>query len=175
MKQLTKIEKAEIYALKIPFKMDFTHAMESRSFSDSLILKIEGQEEKGFGEAIVRDYVSGEIGKDADLLKNAKQIIARILGPIFEKNISWEEGKEHLDSLAIESQELPLLCAVETALLDMFCNSLGEDIYGLLKKEPLKQSIQYGGTLPMLPFGSRIYSGHVRKSKYTQYADQARH
>ncbi|MCK4425291.1 MAG: hypothetical protein KAV69_00980 [Deltaproteobacteria bacterium] len=157
MKQLTRIEKAEIYALKIPFKMDFTHAMASRAFSDSLILKIEGQEEKGFGEAIVRDYVSGEIGKDADLLKNAKEIIARILEPLMGKDISWKEGKEHLDSLVLESHELPLLCAVETALLDMFCHSSGEDIYGLLKKEPLKQLIQYGGTLPMLPLSAAEY------------------
>ncbi len=149
MKQYAKIEKADIYALKIPFKMDFTHAMESRSFSDSLILKIEGQRKKGFGEAIVRDYVSGGIGK-GDLLKNAKKIIARILEPLMGKDISWEEGKEHLDSLALESYELPLLCAVETALLDMFCNSSGEDIYGLLKKEPLKQAIRYGAILSML-------------------------
>ena len=78
MKQYAKIEKAELYALKIPFKMDFTHAMASRAFSDSLILKIEGQGKRGFGEAIVRDYVSGEIGKGADLLENAKKIIARI-------------------------------------------------------------------------------------------------
>jgi muconate cycloisomerase len=149
MKQPVKIERAEIYALKIPFKMDFTHAVASRSFSDSLILKIEGQGKRGFGEAIVRDYVSGKIGKDADLL-DAKEVIARILEPIFEKDISWEEGREHLDSLVLESHELPLLCAVETAFLDMFCNSSGQDIYGLLKKEPLKQEIQYGGTLPML-------------------------
>ncbi|MCD6198843.1 MAG: hypothetical protein J7K15_09770, partial [Deltaproteobacteria bacterium] len=40
---------------------------------------------------------------------------------------------------------------------DMFCNSSGEDIYGLLKKEPLKQSIQYGGTLPMLPLSATEY------------------
>jgi hypothetical protein len=46
MKQPTRIEKAELFALKIPFKMDLTHAMASRAFSDSLILKIEGQEEK---------------------------------------------------------------------------------------------------------------------------------
>ena len=157
MKQLTRIEKAEIYALKIPFKMGFTHAMASRSFSDSLILKIEGQGKRGFGEAIVRDYVSGEIGKGADLLKNAKKIIARFLEPLMEKDISWEEGREHLDSLALESHELPLLCALETALLDMFCNSSGEDIYGLLKKEPLKQSIQYGGTLPMLSLPEAEY------------------
>ncbi len=157
MKQPTRIEKAELYALKIPFKMDFTHAMASRSFSDSLILKIEGQGKRGFGETIVRDYVSGEIGKDTDLLENAKKIIVRILEPLIERNISWEEGKEHLDSLALESHELPLLCAVETALLDMFCNSSGEDIYGLLKKEPLKQSIQYGGTLPMLSLPEAEY------------------
>jgi len=154
MKQPAKIEKAEIYALKIPFKMDFTHAMASRSFSDSLILKIEGHGKRGFGEAVVRDYVSGEIWKDADLLENAKEIIVRMLGPLIEKDISWEEAKEHLDSLTIESHELPLLCAVETALLDMFCNSSGEDVYGLLKKEPLKQTIRYGGALPMLPLSA---------------------
>ena len=154
MKQYAKIEKADLYALKIPFKMVFTHAMASRAFSDSLILKIEGQGIRGFGEAIVRDYVSGEIGKGADLLENAKKIIARILEPLIEKNISWEEGKEHLGSLTVELHELPLLCAVETALLDMFCHSSGEDIYGLLKKEPLKQSIQYGGILPMLPLSA---------------------
>jgi L-alanine-DL-glutamate epimerase-like enolase superfamily enzyme len=150
MKQPTRIEKAELFALKIPFKMDFTHAMESRSFSDSLILKIEGQEEKGFGEAIVRDYVSGKIGKDADLLKNAKKIIVRILNPLIGRDISWKEAKEHLDSLVLEPHELPMLCAVETALLDIFCNSSGEDIYSLLKKEPLKQAIQYGGILSIL-------------------------
>ena len=87
MKQLTRIEKAEIYASKIPFKMGFTHAMASRSFSDSLILKIEGQGKRGFGEAIVRDYVSGEIGKGADLLKNAKKIIARFLELLMEKGL----------------------------------------------------------------------------------------
>jgi len=154
MRQPAKIEKAELFALKIPFKMDFTHAMASRSFSDSLILKIEGHGKRGFGEAVVRDYVSGEIWKDADPLENAKEIIVRILGPLIEKDISWEEAKEHLDSLAIESHELPLLCAAETALLDMFCNSSGEDIYGLLKKEPLKQTIRYGGALPMLPLSA---------------------
>ena len=151
MKQYAKIEKAELHALKIPFKMVFTHAMASRAFSDSLILKIEGQGRRGFGEAIVRDYVSGEIGKGADLLENAKKIIVRILEPLIERDISWEEGKEHLDSMTVELHELPLLCAVETALLDMFCHSSGEDIYGLLQKEPLKQSVQYGGILPMLP------------------------
>ncbi len=151
MKQYAKIEKAELYALKIPFKMVFTHSMASRAFSDSLILKIEGQGKRGFGEAIVRDYVSGEIGKGADLLENAKKIIVRILEPLIERNISWKDGKEHLDSLALELHELPLLCAVETALLDMFCHSSGEDIYDLLKRKPLKKSIQYGGTLPILP------------------------
>ncbi len=116
MKQYAKIEKAEIYALKIPFKMDFTHAMASRAFSDSLILKIEGQGKRGFGEAIVRDYVSGKIGKKADLLKNAKEIIARILGPISEKNISWEEGKEHLDSLTARiTRTPPVMCIGNSA------------------------------------------------------------
>ena len=151
MKQPARIEEIEIYALKIPFKMEFTHAMASRAFSDSLVLKIKGKGKKGFGEAIIRGYVTGKIGDGADLLKNARDIVMEILEPLIERDISWEEGKEHLDSLSLEIQEFPLLCAVETAMLDIFCDNSGKDIYQLLEKRPLRESIQYGGVLPMLP------------------------
>lgn len=157
MKQHVTLDKAELYALKIPFKMDFTHAMASRFFSDSLILKIEGQGKRGFGEAIIRDYVSGEIWENAYVLKNAREIIARIFGPIMETDVSWKEVKEYFNSLSLESHELPLLCAAETALLDIFCRTSGKDIYDFLKKRPAKQSIQYGGILPILPFSVAEY------------------
>nr|HDN01082.1 hypothetical protein [Deltaproteobacteria bacterium] len=157
MKQYIKLDKAELYALKIPFKMDFTHAMASRSFSDSLILKIEGQGKRGFGEAIIRDYVSGEIGENAYLLENAKEIIAKIFEPLMEKEISWKEVKEYFNFLSLKSHELPLLCAAETALLDIFCHTSGGDIYDVLKKGPVRQSVQYGGILPILPFSAAEY------------------
>jgi len=157
MKQPARIEEFEIYALKIPFKMEFTHAMASRAFSDSLILKIKGKEKKGFGEAIIRGYVTGKIGDGADLLKNAKDIVMEILEPLMERDIFWEEVKEYLDSLSLEIHELPLLCAVETAILDIFCDNSRKDIYHLLKKRPLRQSIQYGGVLPILPLPTAEY------------------
>ncbi len=157
MTQHVKLEKAELYALKIPFKMDFTHAMASRSFSDSLILKIEGQGKRGFGEAIIRDYVSGEIGGNDCLLENAKKIMTKIFKPLLEKDISWKEVKEYFNFLPLKSHELPLLCAAETALLDIFCHTSGEDIYDVLKKRPAKQSIQYGGILPILPLSVAEY------------------
>ena len=53
-----RIERAELYFLEIPFKFDVTHgARASRSFSDSLILRLSGNGNSGYGEAVVRDYV----------------------------------------------------------------------------------------------------------------------
>lgn len=58
-----------------------------------LFSKLRGKRKKGFGEAIVRDYVSGKIGKDTDLLKNAKEIIARILEPFMGKKFPGKKEK----------------------------------------------------------------------------------
>ncbi|NIA08240.1 MAG: hypothetical protein GWP10_00310 [Nitrospiraceae bacterium] len=157
MKQPVRIEEIEIYALKIPFNMEFTHAMASRAFSDSLILKVKGRGEKGFGEAIIRGYVTGKIGDSADVLKNARDIVVEILEPLIGRDISLEEGREHLESLRPEIQELPLLCAVEAAMLDIFCDNSGKDIYQLLGKRPIRESIQYGGVLPIVPLAAARY------------------
>ena len=162
MKQLTRIEKAEIYALKIPFKMGFTHAMASRSFSDSLILKIEGQGKRGFGEAIVRDYVSGKIGKKADLLKNAKEIIARILKPIFEKNDLWHyvDIKNELDN-TITDQSCAK-CALDIALLDWIGKKLNTPLYKMWGLDKSKT--------PLTTFSIGIDTPEVIKQKVKEYS-----
>ena len=49
-----------------------------------------------------------------------------------------------------EKQDLPLLAAVETAVLDLLCRQHDVDIYNLLQLAPERREIVYGGIIPIL-------------------------
>ena len=107
-----RIEKVTIFKLNIPFKLDFTHAKASRLFSDSLIIRIETNNSAGFGEAVVRDYVSGAIST-----VEIKKTVENILKPVYQKEITGKEIQDYLQEVSVNNTELPLLCAIETAVL----------------------------------------------------------
>jgi len=145
-----KIEKAELFRLNIHFKVDFAHAMASRSYSDSIIIMLESNGFKGYGEAVVRDYVSGSLGEKSDTLNNVKRAAEEFIRTYKRREFSIASLKNYSESLKTKVSHLPILCAVETALLDILCKAEGKDIYELLDTEPLRDKIIYGGTLPIL-------------------------
>jgi L-Ala-D/L-Glu epimerase len=56
-----RIVSAQLYALRIPFKIPFSHKLMTRSYSDSIIVKLTADSgESGFGEGVPRPYVTGE-------------------------------------------------------------------------------------------------------------------
>ena len=56
-----KVVKATLYALKIPFVESFGHSLKTRTFSDSIVARIESDNGVvGFGEGVARPYVTGE-------------------------------------------------------------------------------------------------------------------
>ena len=151
-KYLMKIISAEAFLLKIPFKMTFSHSKADRFFSDSIILKLTALDDGGFpvrgwGEAVVREYVSGTVGSGNDGLKESFGKLLPFAG--------LELGQDFLlDAVRFseaEVEELPLLCAVETAVLDLLCRAAKTDIYGLLGIKPARETVVYGGTLPIMP------------------------
>lgn len=144
------IDNAELYALHIPFRIDFEHSQAKRLASDSLVLKVSAGSVHGYGEAVVRDYVSGTLG-DGTILDRASQVAARMLEPLTSTELTLEGLREWSGALDPPESELPVLCAVETALLDLLCRLEGRDIYSLLDTEPVRTTIIYGGILPMLP------------------------
>lgn len=144
------IDTAEIYALRIPFRIDFTHSKAKRLASDSLIIVISAGPFKGYGEAVVRDYVSGPFGS-GDLLDQASEAAAGMLKPLQSEVLTIDAVKTWSAAVSPPDNRLPVLCAVETALLDLLCNASNVDIYTLLDEEPARESLIYGGTVPMLP------------------------
>ena len=56
-----KITKATLFSLRIPFTETFSHSVKSRTYSDSIVVKIQSEDGTvGYGEAVARPYVTGE-------------------------------------------------------------------------------------------------------------------
>ena len=147
-----RIQRAEILFLEIPFRMSVTHgARADRTFSDSLVVRLLADGVPGFGEAVVRDYVSGPMGTGDDFRARALEAGRRIVTSLRDGGLPWREALESLASLPCDPSELPILCAMETALLDLACRGEGADVYRLIGREPLRQEVAYGGVMPILP------------------------
>ncbi|MFW6360338.1 MAG: enolase C-terminal domain-like protein [Spirochaetota bacterium] len=138
-----------VHALTIPFKLEFTHSQAKRLASDSLIVEIAADGITGFGEAVAREYVTGTNASAAGEISGT---VASIYEKLNHSDISsLADISGNLLSPDWPAAELPLLCAVEAALLDIFCRQQEVDVYTLLGREPQRNELRYGGTLPMLP------------------------
>ena len=154
-----RLEAAELHFLEIPFRLSITHgARADRTCSDSLVLRLSGGKQAGYGEGVVREYVSGSLGSGEDFQHEAVRITSALLAPLRERELSWQEAHALLNGLACDSRSLPLLCAVETALLALAVSDAGVDIYTFLGETPLRTTVVYGGVLPILPLAhARAY------------------
>lgn len=147
-----RVEGCELYFLKIPLRFSVTHgARAERTFSDSVVVKITGGNRQGFGEAVVRDYVSGSLGTGAEYQQEAARVVSRLVAPLEGRFLPWPEMSRYLAELECDSRDLPFLCAVEAALLDLGCKWTGTEIYSLLGQTPRRDTISYGGVLPFFP------------------------
>jgi L-Ala-D/L-Glu epimerase len=147
-----RITGAELLFLKIPFKMSISHAAKAgRSSSDSLVLRVDAVTASGYGEAVIRDYVTGSLGCAGEAEGEAVRQVNRLLRPLAGRETSWGEASEMLSGAACTAGELPLLCAAETAIMDLECRLAGLDIYELLDAAPLRSEVAYGGAIPMVP------------------------
>ena len=145
---------ARVHLLSIPFKLEFTHSQAKRQASDSLVVEISAGGVSGFGEAIAREYVTGTTSSARNEISDAVRTITGKLLPRGDTSFSdltIETLSAPLLSPEWPAAELPLVCAVEGALLDILCQQRRVDVYTLLGREPLREELRYGGTLPMLP------------------------
>ncbi|WDE96420.1 enolase C-terminal domain-like protein [Lentisphaera profundi] len=91
---------ADLYELQLPFQQAFSHSKKSRKSSDSFMLRlVDDKGNEGWGEALPRDYVTGE---DA---RSLKKDFAEIAWPALPDIPPQVQGS--------------LRCLVSTALLDL--------------------------------------------------------
>lgn len=153
------IEEARLFTLNIPFRIGFSHAKANRTFSDSLVVMLRSRDGRGFGEAVVREYVTGALGgTEGEVRARCTSIVRGLLAPLREGDPTAERLLGALESISCGKEELPLLCAVETAVLDLLCRREEKDIFALLGREPVRSMIHYGG---ILPFASPELAGQI--------------
>jgi L-Ala-D/L-Glu epimerase len=164
-----KILEAGIYSISIPFTWEITHGMATRSACDSFIVEIASDAGVGYGEALVRDYVTGSLSQahgEPDRRSAAAAIVRKLLSPIARTELSWLQLRHWLETVEVGHHELPLLCGIEEALLDCACRAEEKDIYGLLGSAPAAHEVVYGGTLPILPLkASGIFVNFFKTSQ----------
>jgi hypothetical protein len=113
-----RIESSDLSFLEIPFRLTLSHGARSgRVSSDSIVLRVHAGGRTGCGEAVVREYVSGSLGKGVVLQKEAARIAGELLAPLKEREVTWPEAASYFAGLSYEPSSLPLLCAVESAVL----------------------------------------------------------
>jgi muconate cycloisomerase len=147
-----KIDGAELFFLRIPFQLSISHAARTgRTSSDSLVIKLSAGQATGYGEAVVREYVSGSLGGGAEAESEAVRQAVRLVASLAGRELSWEEASDRLRQADCGPRDLPLACAVETALMDIACGLSGRDVFDLLGREPVRSVVSYGGAIPMIP------------------------
>jgi muconate cycloisomerase len=145
-----KVSKIDIFAVDIPFKGRFKHALKERETSESVFVKIEMESgEAGFGESLPRPYVTGE--NQDSVVENLRQILpASLAGRSFQ---SFGEVVNFCSEFKTLSGAAK--CAYELALLDsagkVFSCSVA-DALGAVRTRRLK-------------YGAGIGSDSIFKSK----------
>jgi L-Ala-D/L-Glu epimerase len=146
-----KIIEATIFALKIPFTESFSHSIKSRTYSDSIVVKLKAADGTiGYGEAIARPYVTGE---------TVESCLDFMASTIWEnvKNIDFPEPEPHISWLYNISETIPKAkttgviafnaakAGFELALLDCLLKSKKLSLSAILP--PKRNTVIYSGAI----------------------------
>lgn len=142
-----KIARYHIHRVNLPFRHAFTHALASRTSSESVMLEIVTTNGvHGFGECLPRDYVSGE---------NRDQVCAWLGAALLQLGATEFFSLDDIDQTCarVASQWPANSCtraALELALLDAFSREHQQPLINLFSMGlPLPAAIAYTATLTM--------------------------
>ena len=123
---MPSIKRFELFTLDLPFRKPFKHAAAERAVSSSLYLKcVTDLGAVGFGEALPREYVTGETLEGAFQLLQ-QTILPRLVGMEFDSLEAVKafllryDGKAPAEWVSPDRPQAAAWCAVDLALLNTF-------------------------------------------------------
>lgn len=146
-KRVMKINEIRAHRVRLPFSIDFSHALRKRSSVKNIVVEViaQGGEIIGFGEGAPRSYVTGETQE------SAVESIHRFTGL---DNFPWEVNDvsqiwDFIDELPDGKKLNTAICALETALLDAFGQSQGKNIIEYFPGDFFASHVYYGAAIPL--------------------------
>ncbi|GJD15834.1 hypothetical protein RIVM261_007900 [Rivularia sp. IAM M-261] len=146
-----KIIEATITPLKIPFTESFSHSTKSRTYSDSIVVKLKAADGTiGYGEAVARPYVTGET------VESCLQFMASTIWEHI-KHIDYPEPEPDISWLYKISETIPTAksqgviafnaakAGFELALLDCLLKSQNLSLSTILP--PKRNTVIYSGAI----------------------------
>jgi L-alanine-DL-glutamate epimerase-like enolase superfamily enzyme len=143
------IEQATVWHMEIPFKTPFKHALKERSTSASVVLKITlANGSEGYGEALPRDYVTGETVESV-MQTLEEKLLPRLIrtktpiqtpAQVRELVTTWldaPETKNHLTAIG----------AVELALISALSAAAGQTVYEWMGMRNQNERVRYSMVL----------------------------
>lgn len=142
-----KIEKLNVYIMRLPFSMEFRHSVVKRKFVYNLIVELicENGELKGYGEGAPRPYVTGETHESA--LKFVTHLISRTKFPVYIERI--DQIWEFIDNLPGEKSCNSSVCAIEMAMLDAFARNQKRPVTDYFSHDYSAGKVYYSAVIPM--------------------------
>ncbi|RLB42763.1 MAG: hypothetical protein DRH12_04770 [Deltaproteobacteria bacterium] len=145
-----KIDKLNVYLVRLPFKGEFSISKLDRLFSDTIIAELVCNEKglKGYGEGLPVEFVTGETPQTVmDAIK------VFVHHRKFPRNFqSIQQVWDFVDALPSGKKNNAAICALETALLDLLGQAQGKSALEYFDHTFFTPKIHYSGTVTL---GSR--------------------
>lgn len=141
---MLKIAAAECRPIRLEFRLEVSHSLASRNFTENILVQIKSDSEiYGFGEGIPREYVTGETIES--VLAASGKMLSIIENKCFYSSDEVVVFLRDLGKSFLGKENPSALCAVELALLDLTGKNWNlpvSEIIGLKKsEEPLVYSL----------------------------------
>ncbi len=141
-----KIARLHIHHVRIPLRLAFAQANKRTRTSDSVVVRIQTTEGTvGYGESCPRTYVSGE--NSAGLFRSLGRLYDRLRSQTFD---DVESIGAWTQALLTKGTGPAAVCALELALLDVWCKEHQTDLITILGGSALNTTAYSG----VVPFGA---------------------
>lgn len=152
-----RIEHLALHCLSIPFVQAFQHASKDRRASDAIVVEVRSGEHRGYGEALPREYVTGESTRSV-----MTHLTAHVWPRLSRTELSVASPETLLEDLGrcLDVPELGFLlgnpgsrviahhaarAGLELALLDCWLKAHGHNLAAALP--PSKHQVNYSGVI----------------------------
>lgn len=142
-----KISRVNVYKIKLPFSVEFSHSLRRRFSVNNIVVELicDNGEIIGYGEGAPRSYVTGETQESA--YENTRNMVRNGDFPWKLNNI--DQLWNYIDSLPDGKKNNSSICAMEMAFLDAFAKNQRKSILKYFSHDYYISSICYGAAIPL--------------------------